>query len=100
MSERAIADIFVALFYLAIFYGIFRYVKIKRHPQRPQWQSFWIVTGCVLLALAASAAVIFLVNALVDLPRNGATTAFGVGIVALVVIKAWRWSMTFIKSPI
>lgn len=99
MSERAMADIFLVLFYLAIFYGIFRYVKNRRHPQRPQWKSFGIVIGCLLLALTASVAFLFLVNALIGLSRNDVTTAFGVGVVAFSVINAWRWSMAHIKSP-
>jgi hypothetical protein len=98
VGERVIADVIVAAFYLGILYAIYRRVRKKRHPTRSQWKSFVIVLGSIALAIFIGTAVFLLAYATLEVPRHAATPAFVVGLIAVLVIKAWRWSMARIQT--
>ena len=88
------------IFYGGILYALFNGVKNKSHQSRNVLKSYFYVLGTILLSLIISIAFVWGVVSLLDLQRGQAVTAFGVGAIAISVVRSWQWSFSKIASPI
>ena len=88
------------IFYGGILFALFNRVKSKSHRSRGVLKSYLYVLAVILVSLILSIAFVWGTVSFFDLQRGQIATAFGVGAIAISVIRAWQWSFMKIALPI
>lgn len=88
------------IFYGGILFALFKRVKSKSHRSRGVLKSYLYVLAVILASLILSIVFVWGTVSFFDLQRGQIATAFGVGAIAISVIRGWQWSFMKIALPI